>query len=58
MTERRKTVAHYLNGLAVAAIATASATFLSGHSSGVTLVVAAVCSGGLHAVALWVAGAE
>lgn len=55
MIERHSTTAQYLNGLAVAALATAGAAFLAGHVSPVAVLVSALLSGCLHVLALWVA---
>lgn len=37
MTERHRVTAQYLNGLAVAALATAAAAYLAGHASALNL---------------------
>lgn len=54
MTEARKTTAHYLNGLAVAVLATAGGAYLANHVPEAILLLAALASIAAHALALWV----
>ncbi|WP_162783836.1 hypothetical protein [Devosia naphthalenivorans] len=54
MTEVRKTTAQYLNGLAVAVLATAGGAFLGNHTSEAILLLAGLVSLGAHALAVWV----
>jgi len=53
MTERHRTTAQYLNGLAVAALTTAAGAFLAGHAPPIVLIASAVLSGCLHVLALY-----
>ena len=52
MSEERKVTAQYLNGLAVAALATAGSAYLVGNVPLTTVAVAGVCSAVLHLVAI------
>jgi hypothetical protein len=53
MPEGRKTTAQYLNGLAVAALATTGGAFISKSVSVDILIVAVLLSLAAHALALW-----
>jgi hypothetical protein len=52
MTERRRAAAQYLNGLAVAVLATAGSSVLAGSLSPQYLVLAGLLSATLHALAV------
>lgn len=54
MSEARKVTAQYLNGIAVAILATVGAAYIGGEVSGVAVLLAAFISAILHAVAVWV----
>jgi hypothetical protein len=53
MNEARKTTAQYLNGLAVAVLATTGGAFIGKNVSADFLVMAALLSLAAHAGALW-----
>jgi hypothetical protein len=54
MTEKRKTTAQYLNGLAVAALATTGGAYLGNHVPGDAVLLALLVSLSAHALAVWV----
>ncbi|WP_162783767.1 hypothetical protein [Devosia naphthalenivorans] len=54
MTERRKTTAQYLNGLAVAVLTTTGGAYLGRHVSGGFLLMALLMSVSAHALAAWI----
>ena len=54
MTEARKTTAQYLNGLAVAVLATAGGAYLGNHAPAAILLLAGLVSLAAHALAVWV----
>jgi len=54
MTEVRKTTAQYLNGLAVAVLATAGGAYLGNHAPAAILLLAGLVSLVTHALAIWV----
>ena len=55
MSEARKVTAHYLNGLAVAVLATVCSAYLMGNVPLATVGVAGLCSAGLHMVTICIA---
>jgi hypothetical protein len=54
MSEKRKATAHYLNGLAVAALATTGGAYLGNHVPGDAFLLAALVSVSAHALAVWI----
>ena len=54
MTEARKTTAQYLNGLAVAVLATTGGAYLGNQVPGDTFLLAALMSVSAHALAVWI----
>ena len=54
MSDRRRTTAQYLNGLAVAALATTGGAYLSNHVPADAFFLAALMSVSAHALAVWV----
>ncbi len=53
MSEARKTTAQYLNGLAVAVLATAGGAFIGNQVPVGTLLLAGLISLAAHAMAIW-----
>jgi sulfopyruvate decarboxylase TPP-binding subunit len=53
ISEARKTTAQYLNGLAVAILATCGGAYLAGEASALALVAAALGSLLTHLFAVW-----
>lgn len=54
MHEARKTTAQYLNGLAVAVLATTGGAYLGNQATETIMVMAAFVSVGAHALAVWI----
>jgi hypothetical protein len=53
MSEARKTTAQYLNGLAVAVLATTGGAFIGNQVPAGTLLLAGLISLAAHALAIW-----
>lgn len=53
-SEQSKITAHYVNGLAIAVVATLGAAYLAGKVPVGLLAVGALASIGLHIVAIWI----